>query len=347
IFAIGISLFLFSFSLGNIAEVFSENWYIGQYGLFGAPIFAALLAYLIVKFKTFNIKLIAPQVLVFSLIFLNIAMLFVRSIENIRYVLIPTIIVSSVVSWILIRSVKQVDNQRELLDLANKEQENLIHFISHQVKGFFTKSRNIFDTLNSEPDSIDETLRPLIAEGLRSDNEGITVVTNILNAANLKTGKVNYISNKLYLNTLLDKIIEKEKPLAEKKGLQLIYNSDGKLLEFSGDEIRLQDAILNIIQNAINYTEKGSITVTLSRDDIAKKIRITINDTGVGLTDSDKSKLFKSGSRGADSLKYNVNSTGYGLFIAKQVIEKHGGTITANSEGRDMGSTFVIELPLK
>ncbi|HMO79082.1 MAG TPA: hypothetical protein PKA96_02785, partial [Candidatus Paceibacterota bacterium] len=123
IFTIGISLFLFSFSLSNMAEVFSENWYIGQYGLFGAPIFAGLLAYLIVKFKTFNIKLIAPQVLVFSLIFLNVSMLFVRSIENIRYVLIPTIIISSIVGSILIRSVKKLDHQKELLDIANKEQE--------------------------------------------------------------------------------------------------------------------------------------------------------------------------------------------------------------------------------
>ncbi|HMO78835.1 MAG TPA: HAMP domain-containing sensor histidine kinase, partial [Candidatus Paceibacterota bacterium] len=242
---------------------------------------------------------------------------------------------------------KKLDHQKELLDIANKEQENLIHFISHQVKGFFTKSRNIFDTLNSEPDAVHESLKPLIIEGLRSDNEGITVVTNILNAANLKTGKVNYVSNKVYINTLLDKIIEKEKVVAENKGLKFEYQTDGKMIEFSGDEMRLQDSILNIIQNAINYTQSGSISVKLEKDELSKKIKIKISDTGIGLTEQDKQKLFKSGGRGSDSLRYNVNSTGYGLYIAKQVIERHDGKIIAESAGRNMGSTFTIELPIK
>jgi signal transduction histidine kinase len=73
--------------------------------------------------------------------------------------------------------------------------------------------------------------------------------------------------------------------------------------------------------------------------------RLEIEDTGVGLSSEDKSKLFKSGGRGEDSLKINVNSTGYGLVFVKGVVNAHGGRVWAESEGRGKGSTFVIELP--
>jgi len=197
--------------------------------------------------------------------------------------------------------------------------------------------------MHDEAASIPGDLHALVEEGIRSDNEGIKVVTNILNAANLKTGKIQFNKKKFYLNMLVEKIIDHNKSLAEKKGISLKYNCTEKMIEFLGDEDRLKDAIGNIINNSVNYTMSGEIDVTLSKE--SKQIKIIVHDTGVGLTESDKQKLFNSGSRGADSLKYNVNSTGYGLYISKRVIEGHGGTITAESAGRDKGSTFTITLP--
>ena len=73
------------------------------------------------------------------------------------------------------------------------------------------------------------------------------------------------------------------------------------------------------------------------------KTRINIKDTGVGLSDDDKQKIFQSGGRGSEALKYNANSTGYGLFIAKKIVEAHNMYIWGESEGRDKGSKFVIE----
>lgn len=68
---------------------------------------------------------------------------------------------------------------------------------------------------------------------------------------------------------------------------------------------------------------------------------------GVGLTDDDKAGLFKEGGRGKDSLRINMDSTGYGLYSAKMVIEAHNGRVWAESAGKDKGSTFFIELPEK
>ncbi len=74
--------------------------------------------------------------------------------------------------------------------------------------------------------------------------------------------------------------------------------------------------------------------------------RIDVVDTGVGITPEDMSRLFTAGGHGKDSIHINVHSTGYGLFIAKSVVEAHGGRIWAESEGTGKGSRFVVELPL-
>jgi signal transduction histidine kinase len=110
-----------------------------------------------------------------------------------------------------------------------------------------------------------------------------------------------------------------------------------------GDSTQLSEAVKNLIDNSINYTMEGSIDVSLSSVD---KVKLVIKDTGVGITSDDKQKLFKSGGRGSESLKINVNSTGYGLAFVKGVVEAHKGRVWAESDGRGKGSVFVLELPI-
>ena len=84
--------------------------------------------------------------------------------------------------------------------------------------------------------------------------------------------------------------------------------------------------------------------VEISKTDNA--LRMTVTDTGVGITPEDMTRLFKEGGHGSDSIKVNVHSTGYGLYIAKSIVEAHGGKIWAESEGAGKGSRFIVELPV-
>ncbi len=76
------------------------------------------------------------------------------------------------------------------------------------------------------------------------------------------------------------------------------------------------------------------------------KILFSVKDTGVGITDEDKKNLFTEGGRGQDSIKVNVDSTGYGLYTVKMVVEAHKGRVWGESEGTGKGSQFYIELPV-
>ena len=86
----------------------------------------------------------------------------------------------------------------------------------------------------------------------------------------------------------------------------------------------LKEAINNLIDNSIKYTKEGKISISLKDGD--GKVRFTITDTGVGINDEDKKNLFTEGGRGKDSVRINVDSTGYGLYSVKLIIEAHKGT---------------------
>ena len=100
----------------------------------------------------------------------------------------------------------------------------------------------------------------------------------------------------------------------------------------------------NLLQNSILYTKEGKITIELSKNN--NKILLSVKDTGIGITEEDKKNLFTEGGRGKDSVKTNVDSTGYGLYSTKLIIDAHKGKIWAESEGEGKGSQFFVEFEI-
>lgn len=112
-----------------------------------------------------------------------------------------------------------------------------------------------------------------------------------------------------------------------------------------GDADQLAHAVQNLVDNAIKYTPKGTVAVRLERT--GTMIRLAIKDSGIGISDKDREHIFTEGGRGAQSQRINADSTGYGLYIVKGIIEAHGGRVWYESEGIDKGTTFFVEVPRK
>jgi signal transduction histidine kinase len=240
---------------------------------------------------------------------------------------------------------------KQELELANEQQEALIHFIGHEVKGFLAKDAGAFAAL-SEGDlvALPEAVKSFVDSALAQSRDGERSVTNILKAANLKKGTVAYVKEPFDLKALAEEEVEKVKPVAERKGLELSFVADESSYQMLGDKAQIGDHVLrNLLDNAINYTPSGSITVSLERARDAssdkEKIIFKVKDTGIGISEEDKKHLFTEGGHGKDSQTTNVHSTGYGLYIAKNIIEAHGGVIRAESEGAGKGATFIVEFP--
>lgn len=359
LFTTGLVVFLVAFSSGNIIGSLTENWDLAQIGLFGMPVFIAFLTYTVVKFKTFNVKLFATQALVAGIAVLIGARLFYSTTTAGTALSAVTLIGFLVSGVFLVRSVKREIQQREHIEKlaeelqeTNTRQEALMHFVGHEVKGFLTKDAGAFAAISQGDFGVPpDGMKPFVDRALVESRHGADSVENILKASNLKKGTVAYVKEPFDLKALVAEAVEKARPFATEKGLALSFTAEESSYQMTGDKTQIGDHVLrNLIENSINYTPSGSVGVSIRKDPSttlgASKLVFAVKDTGIGITEEDKKLLFTEGGHGKDSQKMNVHSTGYGLFIAKNIVEAHGGAIRAESEGAGKGSTFIVELPV-
>lgn len=359
-FALGAVIFLMAFSWGNIAGSLSENWEIAQYGEFGMPIFIAFLAYLVVKYRTFNAKLLSVQALTFSLVALVGSLLFFIR-DPIPYFIVGvTLILLIILARILVLSIqREIERKEELeiltkeLSVANSELKRLdasksefISIASHQLRTPLTAIRG-FLTLLLE--GAYGKLEPKIGETLNkvtiANNRLMTLVENLLNISRLEAGRIKYQFTPTHIEDIVDELGDMFALAAKEKGLKFKVEKPMEPLPLlSLDATKIREVISNMIDNAMKYTAEGSITVSYERH--PECVAVVVADTGMGIDPKDLPHLFKKFERGSQAERVNVSSTGLGLFVGRKFAEAHGGTITAHSEGKGKGSKFILELPI-
>ncbi len=350
--ALGSALFLTVFFLSNILGEFTQIYQINLFGPIGILAFIGFISFMIIRHGLFNIKLFATQALVVGISILIGAQLFSPSDIFDEIVTVSTLIAFLVAGFFLIRSVRREIEQRELiekqeqeLEVVNAQQENLLHFVSHEVKGYLTESEAGFAAIaEGDLGPIPPQLKTMAENALTKVRKGVATVMDILKASDMKKGTVAYKKVPLDFRDVVQSIVSEQKSIAYEKHLDFEVNIVEGKYGMEGDEEKLRDHVIrNLIDNAIRYTPAGTISIELS--DGGGKIRFAVKDSGVGITSEDMTKLFTEGGHGKDSIRVNVHSTGYGLFIAKQVIDAHGGKIWAESEGAGKGAKFIVELP--
>lgn len=345
-------LLLFAFSWGNITGSITDDWELGQYGLFGMPIFIAFLVYSIVKFGTLHMKVLATQALVVSSLCMLFALLFIHDIATARWVIGVNFLVFAVLGYQIIRSVQREIAQREKiellahdLDTANHKQENLLHFITHEVKGYLTKNKAVFaSVVEGDFKDVPPTLLDLAKRALEDTDKGVATVRDLLDSSNLKKGTTEYKKEPFDFKALVEDSVLGFKQQATERRLSLTLEVTPGTYQCVADHEKLQRHVIrNLIDNALRYTKEGEIHVSLSSS--GKTIHFKVQDTGVGISEEDKRYLFTEGGHGKDSIKINVESSGYGLFIAKVVVEAHKGKIWVESWGPGKGATFFVDIP--
>ena len=265
------------------------------------------------------------------------------------FIIVLTLIISVLIIIIIYSWKRYAESLEKLnyqIELANEGQANLIHIINHQIKGYLAKSRNIFSELltNQDYGPIPESSKPMLEEGFKSLTEGVDFVKDFLDASNIEKGSYTYSMEPLDFKALVLDVAEKQKEVATEKGLLFEVSADDKDYNTKGDKAQLGQAVRNLIDNSIRYTLKGTVNLQLTNNN--KKILLTVKDTGVGISDELKPKLFTKGGRDKNSLKVNVNSSGFGLSFVKGVVDAHNGRVWAESPGPGKGSTFYMELPV-
>ncbi len=356
----GILLFLFSFSWGNISGSLFNDWSIGQYGLFGIPIFIIFIGYSIIKFNVFDIKLIGAQALVMAQLVLIGSMLFFATLTISRILIGVTLFGTSIAGWFLIRSVKKEIAQKEqyeklshTLAIANEKLKELdttksefISIASHQLRTPLTAIKGYLSLLlEGSYGSVSSQVSDVLNKLYLVNNRLVHLVEDLLNVSRIEAGRIQYNFEPTQIEPIIVDLVEMFKSSANDKHLTLDIHLPEKTLPLIVvDPNKIKEVVSNLIDNSIKYTKVGGTKVTI--ESTALVVRIIIADTGIGIHPEDMKNLFQKFLRSKETTKMVVSGAGLGLYVGKSFIDAHGGKIWAESDGPDKGSRFIIELPI-
>ncbi|CCX85588.1 signal transduction histidine kinase [Clostridium sp. CAG:590] len=178
----------------------------------------------------------------------------------------------------------------------------------------------------------------------------LRLINDILDISKLEAGKYNLREENFDIKAIIEETVAAQIPIANGKGLGLDCTFGGNIPKLvRGDGQRIQQVLNCMLSNAIKFTNEGGVRVKVAclDDSMDKvKLRIAVADSGIGISDADKNKLFIRFSQvdSSDTRKYG--GSGLGLVITKQIVELMGGNITVQSK-EGLGSTFIVEVPLK
>ena len=357
----GIFCFLIAFSWGNLFGSLTLQWGMEQYGLFGMPIFIGFLAYLIVKFQAFDIKLLGVQALTITQFILIGSMLFFAKTEVNHILVLITLFITTGAGWFLVKSVKkEVERKEELqmmsdrLATANQELKRLdnaksefISIASHQLRTPLTAIKGYTSLiLEGSYGKIDNQIQDVVNKVYAANSRLIELVENLLSISRLESGRMQYNYQSAQLAEVVNDTAGMFAVIAKKKGIDLrVVVPETPLPLLSLDAGKIREVVSNLIDNALKYTETGSVIVKMEQTEDGK-VRLSVKDTGIGINKEDLEHIFLKFARSKETEKLYVGGTGLGLYVGRTFIEKHGGRLWAESEGHGHGSEFIFELPI-
>ncbi len=220
---------------------------------------------------------------------------------------------------------------------------DLISIVSHEMRSPLTSIKGYIDLiLGGDLGGAPDSLKNYLTIVSQNANRLASLIDDMLDVSRLESGKLNMTFGKVDVNFLCEYVFLSHKPQAEQKSITLVRESKPDLF-ISGDNDRLQQALTNLVSNAIKYTpEQGTVTVKASRDGDGVVVRVI--DNGFGISQADQQRLFQKFFRVKNANTRRIGGTGLGLCITRTIVEAHQGHISLESdEGK--GSIFSMHFP--
>ena len=214
---------------------------------------------------------------------------------------------------------------------------------SHELKTPLSTMKILIETILYQ-DPLDPGMTKEFLNDVNKEIDRLNrIVSDLLTLVNIDNGGMKLNLADVDIHELLLEQVKRLAPLARENGIELECSAK-EALEISGDAVKLQQVVYNVIDNAIKYTPRGGeVHTSLART--GKRAVIRVSDTGIGIPADDLPHIFDRFYRVDKARSRATGGTGLGLSIVKQIVQLHGGTITATSE-EGKGTTFVIEFPL-
>jgi len=239
--------------------------------------------------------------------------------------------------------IKIVHNQtREKAILRSKNE--FVSVAAHQLRTPLTAIHWTFENLNNTFEKPEA--KEFINEGLNASQRALKIVNDLLNVSQIEEGRFGYQFEEVDLVNFIEIVLKEALPLAKSLGIEMIFEKSNSRFKVKIDQQKLGMALANIIDNAIKYnSENGRVILSIQKMENQPFVKITVKDTGIGIDPKELKNIFQKFFRGSNISQVNPNGSGLGLYISKNIIERHGGQIGIES-ALNRGTTVYFTLPL-
>lgn len=241
---------------------------------------------------------------------------------------------------------KNLQAANEKLTELDKLKDEFISITSHELRTPMTAIKGyLWLLLKEQVEPLPPKAREYLDRVYNSTERLIHLVNDMLDVSRIASGKLRVEKTVFNMTTLMEEVAQEFLPRAMQKHIEIVVVHH-KLPLVSADRDKIKQVLMNLVSNAVKFTpEQGTITLTAERKQ--NQLLLTVVDTGTGIAREDMPKLFKKFGRIDNSLAPLPGAgTGLGLYISKQLVELHKGTITVHSQ-LSKGTTFIITLPLR
>ena len=232
---------------------------------------------------------------------------------------------------------------RQGAEAANRAKDEFLSVISHELRSPLNAilGWNRILLLKRRDDPEVATIAPRIEQSAKAQ---LKIVSDLLDLGRLGTGKLRIESRPLRLAGLVAEAVDLARPLAARKGIEVVTGLDAEIGQTRADPDRMQQVVGNLISNAIKFTPAGGkVHVGLAVKE--GSIELTVSDTGQGIAPELLPLVFDRFRQGDSSSARNTGGLGLGLTLVREIVSLHGGTVAAGSEGKGHGATFTVRLP--
>lgn len=260
------------------------------------------------------------------------------------YGLLFTLVTIPLYALALLSRLKEATNKAEAASRAKSE---FLSHISHEIR---TPLNGIVGACSLlEASNLDKNNATLFNVMKSSSNLLLDLVNNVLDLSKIESGKTTYHLENFYLHNLILTTVNLFETQASQKGVAIDYEiAEDTPLKLHGDLLHTKQVLINLVGNAVKFTEQGSVKICVSaiqHSDTDATVRFEVKDTGIGIAKESLPHIFESFTQAEESIKYKFGGTGLGTTISKKLVELMHGEIGIESE-LGHGSTFWFEIPL-